>query len=99
MEQIPCIYCGDFFDSSPRHKNQTACKKEACQKAKKAACRDISSNTIRFIAPTRKAASSNGLPPPPGIGKSIARKTPKRPSGIESFSGNATAKRAVCRRL
>ena len=27
MEQIPCTYCGDFFDPSPRHKNQTACKK------------------------------------------------------------------------
>ena len=37
MEQIPCVYCGDFFDPSPRHKNQTACKRAKCQKAKKAA--------------------------------------------------------------
>ena len=36
MEQIQCIYCGDFFDSSPRHKNQAACKKLECQRAKKA---------------------------------------------------------------
>jgi len=37
MEQILCTFCGDFFDPSPRHKNQIACKKSACQKAKKAA--------------------------------------------------------------
>jgi hypothetical protein len=37
MEQIQCVHCGDFFDRSPRHKNQTACKKPECQKAKKAA--------------------------------------------------------------
>ena len=37
MEQIPCFYCGGFFDPSPRHKNQSACKQEKCQKAKRAA--------------------------------------------------------------
>jgi hypothetical protein len=31
------FYCGDFFDPSPRHKNQSACKKVKCQRAKKAA--------------------------------------------------------------
>lgn len=36
MEQIQCIYCGAFFDPSPRHKNQTACKRASCQRAKKA---------------------------------------------------------------
>ena len=37
MEKILCVYCGDLFDPSPRHKNQTACKKVVCQRAKKAA--------------------------------------------------------------
>ena len=36
MQQILCVYCGDLFDPSPRHKNQIACKKPLCQKAKKA---------------------------------------------------------------
>ena len=36
MEKILCVYCGDLFDPSPRHKNQVACKKAKCQKAKKA---------------------------------------------------------------
>ena len=37
METILCVYCGDLFNPSPRHKNQTACKKVKCQRAKKAA--------------------------------------------------------------
>jgi hypothetical protein len=34
--EILCVYCGDLFEVSPRHKNQTACKKPACQRARKA---------------------------------------------------------------
>jgi len=37
MEKILCVYCGDLFDPSPRHKSQSACKKVVCQRAKKAA--------------------------------------------------------------
>ena len=37
MAEIECVYCGDFFEGSPRHKNQTCCKKKECQNAKKAA--------------------------------------------------------------
>ena len=36
MQQILCVYCGGLFDPSPRHKNQIACKKPPCQRAKKA---------------------------------------------------------------
>lgn len=36
MEKILCVYCGDLFEASPKHKNQTACKKPECQRAKKA---------------------------------------------------------------
>ncbi len=36
MEKILCVYCGDLFAPSPRHKNQIACKKPQCQRAKKA---------------------------------------------------------------
>ena len=36
MAEGVCCHCGDLFELSPRHKNQTFCKKIACQKAKKA---------------------------------------------------------------
>ena len=34
--EILCACCGDLFEASPRHKNWTACKKPACQRARKA---------------------------------------------------------------
>ena len=34
--EILCVYCGDLFEASPRHKSQIACKKPACQRARKA---------------------------------------------------------------
>jgi hypothetical protein len=34
--KILCVYCGDLFEASPRHKNQIACKKPECQRARKA---------------------------------------------------------------
>jgi len=37
MAEIECVYCGCLFEGSPRHKNQTSCPNEECQKAKKAA--------------------------------------------------------------
>ena len=36
MEAVLCVYCGDLFDPSPRHKSQIACRKQECQRAKKA---------------------------------------------------------------
>ena len=36
MDPILCVYCGDLFHPSPRHKNQIACQKPECQRAKKA---------------------------------------------------------------
>ncbi len=54
MEQILCVYCGDLFDASPRHKNQIACKKPECQRDKKA-----ERNRILQAIRNRKARSSD----------------------------------------
>ncbi|MEA3361211.1 MAG: hypothetical protein U9R17_17640, partial [Thermodesulfobacteriota bacterium] len=37
MAEIECVYCGNFFEESPRHKNQMYCEKKVCKNAKKAA--------------------------------------------------------------
>jgi hypothetical protein len=37
MSEEPCCHCGEFFPSSPRHKNQRFCGKPECQRARKAA--------------------------------------------------------------
>ncbi len=36
MKKVTCINCSQEFIQSPRHKNQCYCKKQGCQKAKKA---------------------------------------------------------------
>jgi len=60
MEQIPCFYCGGFFDPSPRHKNQSACKKEKCQKAKKAAWQRHRIKTDPIYAANQKSSPTMG---------------------------------------
>lgn len=37
MAEIECVYCGDLFEGSPRHKNQICCRRKECRNAKKAA--------------------------------------------------------------
>lgn len=36
MKKVICINCSQEFIQSPRHKNQSYCRKPSCQKAKKA---------------------------------------------------------------
>ncbi len=66
MEQIPCFYCGSFFDPSPRHKNQTACKKEKCQKAKKAAWQRHRMKTDPIYAANQKSSNQQWVNAKPG---------------------------------
>ena len=56
MEQIPCFYCGDFFDPSSRQKNQSACKKVKCQRAKKAARQRHKLKTDPIYAANQKSS-------------------------------------------
>jgi hypothetical protein len=95
MEQIPCFYCGSFFDPSPRHKNQTACKKEKCQKAKKAAWQRHRMKTDPIYAANQKSSQQQWVKPIRAIGNTIARKTLKRPNGIEC-SSHAQSKGQSC---
>jgi hypothetical protein len=36
MDTIPCCHCGEYFLPSPRHKDQKFCRKQRCQRARKA---------------------------------------------------------------
>jgi len=69
MEQIPCTYCGDFFDPSPRHKNQTACKKETCQKARKAAWQRYKMKHDPIYCTNKKSSDQKWLRATPGYWK------------------------------
>ncbi len=78
MEQIPCVYCGDFFDPSPRHKNQTACKKVKCQRAKKAAWQRHKLKTDPIYAANQKSSQQQWVKANPGYWKQYLKKNPQK---------------------
>jgi hypothetical protein len=78
MEQIPCTYCGDFFDPSPRHKNQTACKKEKCQKAKKAAWQRFKIKTDPIYRANQKSSQQKWLTATPNYWKAYRKRNPEK---------------------
>ena len=78
MEQIPCFYCGDFFDPSPRHKNQTACKNAKCQRAKKAAWQRYKLKTDPIYAANQKSSQQQWIKANPGYWKKYRRKNPDK---------------------
>ena len=78
MEQIPCVYCGGFFDPSPRHKNQTACKKEKCQRAKKAARQRHKLKTDPIYAANQKSSQQQWVKAHPGYWKQYRKKNPQK---------------------
>ena len=78
MEQIPCVYCGDYFDPSPRHKNQTACKKEKCQKAKKAAWQRHKLKTDPIYKANQKSSQQQWLKANPGYWKQYRENNPEK---------------------
>ena len=78
MEQIPCFYCGGFFDPSPRHKNQTACKRDKCQKAKKAAWQRHKMKTDPVYAANQKSSQQQWIKANPGYWKQYRKDNPEK---------------------
>jgi len=78
MEQIPCIYCGDFFDPSPRHKNQSACKKTVCQNAKRAAWQRYKLKHDPVYRANQKSSQQQWLAAAPGYWKVYRKKNPEK---------------------
>jgi len=78
MEQIPCVYCGVFFDASPRHKNQTACKKINCQRAKKAAWQRHKLKTDPIYAANQKSSQQQWIKANPDYWKKYRKDNPEK---------------------
>jgi hypothetical protein len=78
MEQIQCIYCGDFFDPSPMHKNQTACKKEKCQRAKKAAWQRHKIRTDPIYKANQRSSQKQWAMATPGYWREYRRNNPEK---------------------
>lgn len=78
MDKILCIYCGDFFDSSPRHKNQAACKKVKCQRARKAAWQWHKLKTDPDYRFNQKLSQGKWLKANPGYWKAYRKRNPDK---------------------
>jgi len=78
MEQIQCTYCGDLFDPSPRNKNQTACKKEKCQKSRKAAWQRHKIRTDPIYKANWKSSQKQWAMANPGYWKEYRRNNPEK---------------------
>jgi hypothetical protein len=89
MEQIPCLYCGDFFDPSPRHKNQTACKKVKCQRAKKAAWQRHKLKTDPIYAANQKSSQQQWIKANPGYWKQYRQNNPQKAERQPNWSSAA----------
>ena len=78
MEPIPCTYCGDFVDPSPRHKNQTACKKPECQRARKAAWQRYKMRTDPVYRANQKSSQQKWLAATPDYWKAYRKRDPEK---------------------
>lgn len=78
MEKILCIYCGDFFDASPRHKTQTACKKVKCQRARKAAWQRHKLKTDPDYRFNQKVSQDKWMKANPGYWKAYRKRNPDK---------------------
>ena len=78
MEQGLCVYCGDFFDLSPRHKNQTACKKSKCQRAKRAAWQRHKMKNDPIYSANQKSSQKQWIMANPGYWKAYRKENPEK---------------------
>jgi hypothetical protein len=78
MEQVLCVYCGDYFDPSPRHKSQTACKKVKCQRARKAAWQRHKIKTDPDYRFNQKVCQKQWAEANPGYWKEYRKKNPEK---------------------
>lgn len=78
MKQILCVYCGDLFDASPRHKNQIACKKTECQRAKKADWQRHKMKIDPIYNANQKISQKEWVRANPGYWKKYRKKNPEK---------------------
>jgi hypothetical protein len=78
METNLCVYCGDLFDASPRHKNQTACKRTECQRAKKAAWQRYKMRTDPDYKFNQKLSQRQWLNANPDYWKAYRKRKPEK---------------------
>jgi len=78
MEKPFCVYCGDVFEPSSRHKNQTACRKVPCQRAKRAAWQRHKMKTDADYRLTQKLKQKQWAESNPGYWTQYRKRNPQK---------------------
>jgi hypothetical protein len=78
MEKILCVYCGDLFEPSPRHKNQIACKKPQCKRARKAEWQRHKMKTDPDYHASQKISQKQWAEANPGYWKKYRKRNPHK---------------------
>ena len=78
MEQILCIYCGDLFDPSPRHKRRTSCKRPECKRSKKADWQRHNMQTDPIYKSNQKISQKEWARANPGYWRQYRKRNPKK---------------------
>jgi hypothetical protein len=78
MEPILCVYCGDLFPSSPRHKNQIACRRPECQRAKKAEWQRHKMKTDPVYRESQRISQKEWARANPGYWKKYRKNNPEK---------------------
>jgi hypothetical protein len=78
MAEIECVYCGDLFEGSPRHKNQTCCRKKECQNAKKASWQRYKLKTDPEYRANQNSSQKKWCKEHPDYWKKYRKKNPEK---------------------
>jgi hypothetical protein len=76
--KILCVYCGDLFVASPRHRNQIACKKPECQRARKAEWQRHKMRTDPVYKASQQISQKQWARANPGYWKRYRKKHPEK---------------------
>jgi hypothetical protein len=78
MAEIECVYCGDLFEGSPRHKNQTCCWRKECRNAKKAAWQRHKLKTDPEYRANQKSSQKKWCKEHPDYWKKYRKRNPEK---------------------
>ena len=78
MDRIPCSHCGEFFEPSPRHKNQIFCMKPVCRRARKAAWQRHKMKIDPEYRSNQKSSQRQWAENHPGYWREYRRRNPRK---------------------
>lgn len=78
MKEVICINCARSFTQSPRHKNQNYCKRQECQRAKKADWQRQKMRTDPEYRANQKLSNQKWRESNPGYWKRYRERNPEK---------------------